>query len=55
MATRKNQTILVKGNEISLISRNRSDYISLTDIARYKDAGSTDDIIIFKISVFFKQ
>ena len=45
MATTKNQSILVKGNEIALMSRNMNDYISLTDIARYKDAANTDDII----------
>ena len=41
----KNQFILVKGNEIALMSRNMNDYISLTDIARYKEATNSDDII----------
>jgi hypothetical protein len=38
-------TIAVKGNPVTVINRNESDYISLTDIARYRDAGRTDYII----------
>jgi|GEM_PF-2567461 hypothetical protein len=41
----KNKTIVVKGNEITIFQGAQSDYISLTDIARYKDAEHTDDII----------
>ncbi|MBK7108934.1 MAG: KilA-N domain-containing protein [Chitinophagales bacterium] len=41
----KNKIILVKGTEIAVISGLKSDYISLTDIARHKDASNTDDII----------
>lgn len=41
----KNKTIVVKGNEITISQGAESDYISLTDIARYKDAEHTDDII----------
>jgi hypothetical protein len=41
----KNKTINVKGTEITLFSEGANDYISLTDIARYKDAVNTDDII----------
>ena len=41
----KNKTINVKGTEITLFSEGTNDFISLTDIARYKDAVSTDDII----------
>ncbi len=41
----KNKTIHVKGTEITLFSEGANDYISLTDIARYKDAVNTDDII----------
>lgn len=41
----KNKTIVVKGTEITIFHGEQSDYISLTDIARYKDAEHTDDII----------
>lgn len=39
----KNKTITVKETEIAIIQGDASDYISLTDIARYKD--NTDTII----------
>ena len=35
----------VKGREVSIITRDLEDYISLTDIARYKDKERTDYII----------
>ena len=38
-------TIEVKGTVVSILSQNESDYISLTDIARYRDSGATDDLI----------
>ena len=38
-------TIDVKGNPVSVISQNESDFISLTDIARYRDAERSDYII----------
>ncbi len=41
----KNKTINVKGTEITVFQGEQTDYISLTDIARYKDANNTDDII----------
>ena len=41
----KNKTITVKGTEIAISQGELSDYISLTDIARYKDALNTDTII----------
>ncbi|MCF8243794.1 MAG: KilA-N domain-containing protein [Saprospiraceae bacterium] len=41
----KNKKIEAKGFEIVLYETNQEDYISLTDIARYKDAQHTDDII----------
>ncbi|WP_339606452.1 KilA-N domain-containing protein [uncultured Roseivirga sp.] len=41
----KKKTLHVQGKEIALISNLANDYISLTDIARYKDANSTDTII----------
>jgi hypothetical protein len=41
----KNKTINVKGTDITLFQFNENEYISLTDIAKYKDANNTDDII----------
>jgi len=38
-------TIAVKGNPVTVISQKEADYISLTDIARYRDAERTDYII----------
>ncbi len=40
-----NKTIIVKGNEIVLFSQNKEDYISLTDIARYKNPTEPKDAI----------
>jgi len=41
----KNKKIEVKGNEITIFKGDNDDYISLTDIAKYKDATHTDTII----------
>jgi len=41
----KNQSITVKGTEISIFKSDTDEYISLTDIARHKDATHTDDLI----------
>jgi len=41
----KNKTILVKGTEITISNRNEVDYISLTDIARHRDAERSDYIL----------
>lgn len=41
----KKSKITVKGREISIRRTDVDDYISLTDIARYKDEFNTDDII----------
>lgn len=41
----KNKTINVNGTEVSIFMGEQTDFISLTDIARYKDAEHTDDII----------
>ncbi len=38
-------TIEVKGNPVSVISQNETDFISLTDIARFRDAERSDYII----------
>jgi|GEM_PF-6803718 len=40
----KSKTINVKGTEIAIFNGNESDYISLTDIAKYKEAEQTDSI-----------
>jgi len=41
----KNKKIEVQGTEITIFKGQTDDYISLTDIARYKDSTNTDDII----------
>lgn len=41
----KNKTINVQGTSITVFQGEQSDYISLTDIARHKDANNTDDIV----------
>jgi hypothetical protein len=41
----KNKKIEVKGTEITFYKGELDDYISLTDIARYKDSSNTDDIV----------
>ena len=41
----KNKTIKVENFEIVLYSQNNEDYISLTDMARYRDAERTNYII----------
>ena len=40
-----NKKINVQGLEVVLYQNNEEEYLSLTDIARYKDAFNTDDII----------
>ena len=41
----KSKTINEKGTEINVFITSDSEFISLTDIARHKDEGNTDDII----------
>jgi hypothetical protein len=41
----KNNKIIVNGTEISIMHIETEDFISLTDIAKHKDAVNTDDII----------
>lgn len=41
----KSNKIHVSGTEITVLKSNMSDFISITDIARYKDAEHTDSII----------
>lgn len=43
--SKKNKKIEVKGLEIKVVSQQKDDFISLTDIARFKDAKRTDYII----------
>ena len=38
----KNKTIHVQGTEITVFQGEQADYISLTDIAKHKDASNTD-------------
>ena len=41
----KNKTINVKGTNITIFQNNENEYISLTDIAKFKDVANTDSII----------
>lgn len=41
----KTKTIKVKGSKVDLLSQDTEDYISLTDIARYRDADRSDYIL----------
>ena len=45
MNTKKRQKITVKGIKIITLKKNESDYISLTDIAKYKDQERTNYVI----------
>jgi hypothetical protein len=45
MSKPKRTSIAVKGAAVTVLSQNRQDFISLTDIARYKDAERTDYLI----------
>jgi len=41
----KNKAIYAQGAEINLFQGDQTDFISLTDIARYKDSSNMDTII----------
>jgi hypothetical protein len=41
----KKSTIEVRGAAVTILSQKQDDYISLTDIARYKNTNRTDDLI----------
>jgi hypothetical protein len=41
----KNRTIIVKGTEITVLKNDLDDYISITDIARFKESSNMDAII----------
>ena len=45
MAIKKSKTIVVKDIEIVFYEKNNSDYISITDIAKYRNSSETDDVI----------
>ena len=45
MSKAKRTSIAVKGAAVTVLSKDRQDYLSLTDIARYKDAERTDYLI----------
>jgi hypothetical protein len=45
MSKSKKSTIEVQGTAITVLSQTNEDYICLTDIARYKNAEHTDDLI----------
>ena len=42
---KKHQTIVVKGTEIVLFSKEEEEYISITDIARYKNPNEPKDVV----------
>jgi hypothetical protein len=41
----KKETITVQGTEVALLSHRKDDYISLTDMAKYKNAEATGYVI----------
>ena len=41
----KNRSINVKGSEVSVYRKEQDDYISLTDIARYRNPNEPIDVI----------
>ena len=43
--SKKNQKIEIKGNEIAIVQSNQEDYISITDIAKYKNPETTGLVI----------
>jgi KilA domain-containing protein len=45
MSKNKKTTIEVKGSAITVLSQKEDDYICITDIARYKNAERTDDLV----------
>jgi len=45
MSKTRKTTVSVKGTDITVLVYREQDYISLTDIARHKNAGLTDDLI----------
>jgi hypothetical protein len=50
--TTKNKTISVQGNEIAVLQADAEDYISLTDIAKYRDAENPSNVISLWLRTF---
>jgi hypothetical protein len=50
----KKETITVQGTDIILLSHKKEDYISLTDMARYRNAETTGYVISRWLSAEFK-
>ena len=45
MSKSKKATIEVQGTAVTVLSRKEEDYLSLTDIVRYKSDDRTDDLV----------
>jgi KilA-N domain len=45
MRMKRKATVSVKGTEVTVLVQHEQDYISLTDIARHKNSGLTDDLV----------
>jgi hypothetical protein len=45
MSKTKRNTLAVKGASVAVLSENRQDFISLTDIARFKNPERSDDLV----------
>ena len=45
MPSKKKSTVHVQGSSVNVMRQNESDYISLTDIAKSKNAKHPDDLI----------
>jgi hypothetical protein len=45
MAKKRSETINVQGTAVNIISHNKDDYISLTDMAKYKNPDETSLVI----------
>lgn len=45
MSKTRKATVSVKGTDVTVLAHQEQDYISLTDIARHKNSGLTDDLI----------
>ena len=43
--SKKNKKIEIKGSEITIITTDKQDYISITDIAKYKNSEATGLVI----------
>ncbi|MDR1184793.1 MAG: KilA-N domain-containing protein [Coriobacteriales bacterium] len=50
MATRKNEIITVRGTVVNVVKHNKDDYVSLTDMAKYKNPNETSLVIAHWLS-----